>query len=328
MLTKAVAEGVLLRLSSTQTKPFVPLGVLGLLIGLSMTAEAARLHVLWNGRAWNADFAEESDFIAPGPFRVRFDNADVYKLGCHQNLKSSQVKTCAFGSKTPQKTIVVVGGSHSAQWLPALTSHAAAENWHIVSMTKSRCLFADPEDHILFEDLDPSCKKWNIAALEKIVQLKPDLVLSLATRWQGMDERRTEYVPTGYHSHFATLEAAGIKVFALRDNPWMDKDVPLCVYSPVAVDKAACGRKRSHVLDDVSFKRGIAGMPANVHVGDMSDHFCDKQHCWAVRHGISIYRDSNHITATYAKKISVSLREQIKAVWIRENKRNRIASGR
>lgn len=315
MLTKYVAERLLRRLSAVRNKSLVPLGILCMLLTVCVTTELARRHILKNGNAWNVDYAAQAGFIAPGPFVVRSDNAEVYQSGCHQDVKSEQVKTCTFGNGAAGKKIVLVGGSHSAQWLPALTSHADTEKWHVISMTKSGCLFADPKDNTLFEDLDQSCKKWNIQALEKIIELKPDLVVSIATRWGDKDGARTEEIPEGYHARFKSLHAADIRVLAIRDNPWMEKDMPRCVYSPVVLDKQVCGKKRAEVLNDSSFQHGLRHMPVNVRISDMTNHFCDKQHCWAVKDGISIYRDSHHITTTYAKKISKTLRDHIRKAW-------------
>lgn len=297
------------RVSSSRT--LVPLGFLSLLLLISYSSKLVRHEIFAKGRSWDSDSTRTAGFIAPGPFSVRSDNASVYKMGCHQNPTGEKLKTCSFGKTGAKKTIVVVGGSHSAQWLPALVLHAEKENWQIISLTKSNCLFADPADPSLFTSRHGSCATWNKAALRHILTLKPDLVLSLATRHIDATSGRIEDVPKGYIARFEQLGANGIRTLALRDNPWMHKDVPVCVYSPVIENKNDCGDKRERVLNDASFKEALKKIPEHVHVADMSAHFCDATRCWAIKDNVSIYRDNNHITATYAERISPALIDAI-----------------
>lgn len=314
MLSKRLVDWLFSRERISSSTKLAPLACLALLMMISVSSEYARREIVAMGRSWDRDSARLPGFIAPGPFSVRSDNPSVYKSGCHQTGASVEARTCSFGRPDAGKTIVLVGGSHSVQWLPALTMHAEKENWRVISMTKSGCLFADPADKALFRTLPPSCASWNNAALEEIKAIQPDLVVTLATRRSETGTSRTEYIPDGYVSRFKQLGASGIRVLALRDNPWMPKDVPVCVYSPIVDDKNTCGELRSTVLDDAAFAHSRAKIPAGVHLSDLTEHFCDTRRCWAVKDGIVIYRDSNHITATYAARISPALRDAISGV--------------
>lgn len=293
------------------SKRLVPLGFLSLLLLISTSSEVVRRGILAKGPHWDSASASTSGFIAPGPFSVRDDNAPTYKTGCHQSIDSPKLSQCSFGPDKAAATIVLVGGSHSAQWLPALMLHAEKKNWKIVSMTKSGCLFGDPADKDLFKPLHASCAQWNEEAMKAIVAMKPDLVMALATRHVKEGKQHVEYVPDGYADRFKQLGAHGIRAVALRDNPWMDKDVPVCVYSPAVDDKNICGNKRENVLNDRTYAETLAKLPDDVSVVDMTEHFCDTEQCWATKDDMVIYRDSNHITATYAEAISPALRDAV-----------------
>ncbi|MCA1245470.1 acyltransferase family protein [Massilia sp. MS-15] len=314
VMSKKLADALLRLLHFPERKNMPALGVLGLLMLVGVSTDMARRNISENGVMWDQHRLGEAGFVAPGPFRIRSDNAVVYKSKCHQDIVSPKVNKCEFGERDG-RTIVLIGGSHSAQWLPALTQHAGAENWKIISITKSGCLFADPADQALFGDLDRSCAQWNADAMRQVIELKPDLVLSIATRWRDEGGRRIEYIPAGYQGRFRQLSAAGIPVVAIRDNPWMQKDPPRCVYSPIVFDKTRCGDERDRVLDDAGFQRALLGIPPKVRIVDMTDYFCDSKYCWAVKDGIAVYRDPHHITATYAQKISPVLRDHINAAW-------------
>ena len=254
LLTKSVVDLFFGRIANTYARMTVASVILVTLVSISVSTESARRYVLRNGVSWDAASVREPDFIAPGPFTIRGDNASVYKSGCHQNSTSVIVKSCSFGADDAARTVVLVGGSHSAQWLPALELHAKQENWKIVSMTKSGCLFSDPRDETISSTLDKSCRQWNEDAIAKIVALRPDLVLTIATRFTQAGSTRKEFIPSGYLAWFERLRENDIKVLAIRDNPWMHQDVPRCVYSPVVADKANCGGKRSDLLDETGYQ--------------------------------------------------------------------------
>ena len=54
-------------------------------------------------------------------------------------------------------------------------------------------------------------------------------------------------------------------------------------------------------------------MPDSVALLDLTDQFCNDEICWAVKDGVAVYRDSHHITATYAERISPTLRDAVNA---------------
>lgn len=314
-LSKGAVDVVLRRAVGSYSKVSIASAFCVILLTISFSSEAVRRHILKSGPAWDRQSVSNEGFIAPGPFTIRGDNAPVYKLGCHQNITSTEVKSCSFGKVDAPRTVVVVGGSHSAQWLPALLMHAGSENWKIVSMTKSGCLFADPLDKDIFARIDTSCQAWNTKAISQIMEIRPDLVLSIATRVKSKGTKVREYIPAGYISFFQKLSDKGINVLAIRDNPWMHKDVPRCIYSPVVMNKADCGGKRSSLLDDNGFAESKRLVTGSVRILDLTDQFCNQSDCWAVKDDLAVYRDNHHISATYAEKISPLLRDAINRVW-------------
>ena len=75
--------------------------------------------------------------IVPHPLLARNDNPRAYADGCHQTIIDPSLIECVYGVEDAGRTLVLVGGSHSLQWLPALDDLAQAVDLRIVSMTKS-----------------------------------------------------------------------------------------------------------------------------------------------------------------------------------------------
>lgn len=260
--------------------------------------------------------------ITPGPFAVRADNPETYASGCHQNMGSPEIRRCAFGPEDAAQVVFLVGGSHSAHWLPSLQAVAAARDWRIVSITKSECIFGSATDAELYasEGYHPSCGVWNRDLVEMILAERPDVVVALATRpiFARPDQRMTsnvvgEHVPDGYVEHFERLLDAGIGVVAIRDTPWMGRDIPNCVFARRYGDAGACGKARGEVLDDAGLPAQLARLPAGVAYVDMTDAVCEAGRCGVLREGMLIYRDRHHLSATYAAHIGPLLAERMEA---------------
>ena len=92
----------------------------------------------------------------------------VYGDGCHVNYGETKSGYCTYGNKSSNKTIVLYGDSHAAQWFPALEKLATARGFKLVSLTKSAC----PAVDALRPD-QGAFKIWFHSMLEQGVYLAP-----------------------------------------------------------------------------------------------------------------------------------------------------------
>ncbi|MGC0250378.1 acyltransferase family protein [Pseudactinotalea sp. Z1748] len=224
------------------------------------------------------------------------DRADVSTNGCHQGLYEPELITCEYGRADADVVVMLVGGSHSAHWFPALEVIADAREWRLVTATKSSCLFStDPPGS--GQQLQ-SCSEWNDALFAEIVEEAPDLVLMTATRGQG----REEHVPEGYVQMWRALEDHDIHIAALRDTPRFDSNRIDCL-AQHGIETAACDEPRElHLADENPTSEVVANL-SNVSVIDLNQYFCDST-CDAVIGNVVVYYDAHHITATYARSVA------------------------
>jgi peptidoglycan/LPS O-acetylase OafA/YrhL len=248
--------------------------------------------------------AHSSGSFVPRPLNSRTDIPRSYNDGCHQKMEEPEVLKCVYGVKeNPKYTVALVGGSHSAQWLPSLEVFAEEESINILYFSKSDCRFTDSE-----ENLHRSCLTWNRDLMEILKVKKPDLVFTTA----DIGEYPYDDIPEGYLSVWEKLKSENIHVFALRDNPWLGFDVPTCVnrYGPKSEQ---CTVEREAVLSKISAWDRLQEKPDNVFYADLSDYICNDQTCEPVVGNVLVYRDKHHITATYAKTLAPMLREEMMA---------------
>jgi peptidoglycan/LPS O-acetylase OafA/YrhL len=222
---------------------------------------------------------------------------------CAQPLRASEEGVTE--PEPPDRRIVVVGDSHAQQLTAALVPLAERHNWQLIVMARGACPFSTVSEVVPDE---PECLAWNAAAAEEITALQPDAVVTLASR----DARagHTEQTPQGFVEQWRRLDAQGIPVLALRDNPRFDHSVPDCVQTqPDDVD--GCGVDRAEIYAPAPPWAELPDLPQNVAFVDIADAVCDPQRCPPVIGNVLVYMDDNHLTATYSTSMADLLAEQI-----------------
>jgi hypothetical protein len=255
------------------------------------------------GAAWLVEGGGELPDVpyTPNGAVASRDRPVTYDTGCH--TRTVHLQHCEFGPANAAHTIALVGDSHSAHWLPGLQSIAEEFGFHIVSVTKSGCRFA-----VYPSDSYAACQSWNIQARNYLTELKPDLVLTLATVGSsGADSFRYGT----FYPQWEALEEAGIPIIAIRDTPWFDYNVAGCVltYGP---DAERCGADKAfHGLTKPVLVPEESPLPSNVHLLDLTYLFCDETLCPAVVGNVLVYRDDHHLSATYVKTAAPYLAQHI-----------------
>ena len=161
--------------------------------------------------------------------------------------------------------------------------------------------------------LHSSCAEWNRSVIENLAKMKPDVVFTTSTRQRTVAGRREEYIPEGYREQWQRLAEIGVKVIAVRDNPWLGFNVPECLEANSS-NIMACSRPRSRVLSDVDPALLFSAKPANVDFIDMTDRFCDLSTCFPVGGNVVVYSDKHHISVTYSRTLAATLGDRIKQV--------------
>jgi peptidoglycan/LPS O-acetylase OafA/YrhL len=243
--------------------------------------------------------------VYPGPHTVMEDRERPVGDGCGRPFSEVKPTDCTIEGVAGMPTVAVVGNSHSAHWLPALKDIAAQSGWRVVNYSKSRCPF-----HLADEKVYPrewkNCIKWNRNVLERVKDINPDAVFLVSTRY----DNGRETVPKGYVTAWRELEATGINVIAMRDNPNFVDDISVC-NEKFGADEPVCSMARNSLVTTPSPIEQLENPPDNVHFIELTDYFCDDMTCPAVIGNVMVYRDGSHITATYARSLVPMLAEQI-----------------
>lgn len=243
----------------------------------------------------------EVDYV-PQAVHVKDDLPRSYADGCHQHVEKSDVIMCEYGeTENPDRTIALVGGSHSTHWLPALEIYAYKSNTKIMNYTKSVCRFSSEAYLMTTPAAQETCEEWIGNVTKALVEEQPDLVFTTAdaTEWEG--------IPEGYAQKWKELEENDIDVFAIKDNPRVEYDVPSCI-EEYGVDNEGCHLEND--LPDLTEEIDQLNL-SNIYYADLTDKFCEGDVCKPVIGNVLVYRDNHHITKTYSETLAPFVGEEI-----------------
>jgi SGNH domain (fused to AT3 domains)/Acyltransferase family len=221
---------------------------------------------------------------------------------------------CFFGDSSAKTTIVLYGDSHADQWLPALTVLGREEHWRVLDLTKASC--PPGFSHIYDQSLKRTyteCDAWHRAAIRKIAALHPNLVvMSEAVSTGGLRASSSVWAKAATTA-VGGLTRQGIPTLFLGDTPRTKIAGPACVAANLS-DAAQCELNQGYAYYYPQRRVDVlnAARAAGAHTFDPNPLFCSAGKCMAVIGKFLVYRDSSHITATYARWLAPTLLEPIK----------------
>ncbi|WP_407924582.1 acyltransferase family protein [Catellatospora vulcania] len=259
---------------------------------------------------------DQVDHISPDPAAARDDLGGAYGNGstCISSL-GEPVRTCVFGAPDGVFTVALVGDSHAAHWFPAVETVAREQGWKLVTYLKSACPLLDAE--VLYKGKPfKDCTEWNAEVKSRLAgPERPDLVIvSNSARYvvTSKGKQLSHLSPEGIQAaeqamrtSWSGLSAAGPLVVVLRDVPRPDLDIPECVAkNREQLTRCAFPRQEAEAS---SVMQQRAASAAGLAVIDLTESICPGDRCPAVLGNVLIYRDDNHLTATYARSLAPRL---------------------
>ncbi|MEU6347585.1 acyltransferase family protein [Streptomyces sp. NPDC046977] len=253
--------------------------------------------------------------LSPALADITSVRSAVYQDGCHVNYGSTAVPRCVYGDTSADRTVVLFGDSHAAQWFPALDRLAKARHWKLVSLTKASCKVAAVTT---VNGAGPyrACDQWRAKALDRIHALHPALVVASSsdagTPSRPADDPLRQWT-AGFEATYRALARDGTRVVALLDTPWPRADAVDCAAAhPFHLD--VCTNHLPGAVHDPV--RGAANRAAARTTGatvlDPTRWFCtDAGACPVVVGDVFVYRDESHMADAYAEALAPVLGDHL-----------------
>jgi len=223
---------------------------------------------------------------------------------------------CVYGVKDSTFTIALVGDSHAAAWFPALERLAKHEGWRLMTFVKVSCPFIDMRvRNSLLKREYHECADFNEATVARLTTLEPDLTLVSMSRIaiHPFDPRNDTVAAKGAAVARMLAKVPG-RTALIVDTPSAHRDVPACL-SAHTDDVEACAIPRSTAFrDSLGEVEQIAADASGAGRIDLTHRICiGDGSCPVVVNGLIIYRDKEHMTATFSRSLAPALGEAILA---------------
>lgn len=264
----------------------------------------------------HATLVEAPNSVVPDPVKAVNDLPALYAQNCAAQYNESEPRSCLFGDPNGDIIVALVGDSHAAHWAPAFDSAGKERGWQILVYIKGSCPLLDvPVIYPLEKSAFTECTAWNQRIKEKLLAdgpSKPDYLVVTSSLYVMSDNK--ESFDAALARTWRAYDSSGVNVVSLIDTPRPQFAVPACVSShPTALGK--CTFDRASALRYPSIVAQVqAAKKAGVSSLNLFNWFCPASKCPPVIGGVLVYRDDNHITATYATTLDYQLGKQLAAI--------------
>jgi SGNH domain (fused to AT3 domains) len=235
-----------------------------------------------------------------------------YQFGCVTPFLDARLRECVFGDVNSSTTVVLLGDSHAAQWFPALESISNQNRWRLVTMIKMACpaVFLRVVQSKLGRE-EQQCALWREAAIKRIVEIGAHAVV-VATSTEYLHVRPQEWFQ-GTRMLAQRLTSSGVRMLFMRDTPHAPFTVPQCMARAAWRGSGDCNLMRSQALEETVFgiEKAVAQSLPYVFNIDLSDRICSPEKCEVLQGGRIIFRDRDHLTASYIESLAPALAARI-----------------
>ena len=226
----------------------------------------------------------------------------VYGDDCHVNYGETKSGYCTYGDKKSNRTLVLYGDSHAAQWFPALEQIALERGYKLISLTKSACPAVDAprEDQGAFKNVH--CEKWRQNSIARIKSIRPDAVITSSFQYftppSGFPSK-SRWWDDGQRRLLSELRGSSNHLIYISDTPRPLRDIPNCLAS-----------RDSHTCDSTEKTRNV--IINGFEKIDPTPWLCTS-YCPAIKDGYVAYRDASHISVAASLALKPELEKALLA---------------
>ena len=263
---------------------------------------------------------EQDKRIVPKGLRptlgVADDDRQPDRIRCQAKHRVSAVKSCVFGDRSAATTVVLVGDSIMTMYLTAFKRIADARGWRLMTMTKAACpAFVGLHGTLQYRiDKGRSCRAWRRNVIDRLHANPPDFIIfghapyrlktisgadvpvsGRPAAWQQAVKNTLGRLPAESEVLVLGLlpRTRTDPVGCLRNHR---RDLSRCVTSAVPAANRSVDRAIAR-----GARRG-GGRYATLH-----DKVCTYDPCPLVQGKVLMWRDSVHLTETFASKLRPSI---------------------
>ncbi len=230
-----------------------------------------------------------------------------------RQTSESGISYCVSGPTDAATTVMIVGDSHAAQWVPTMSKVATEEGFGLVIRSLDACPAADVK--VLAHSVaNTKCDLFHEQTAALIRELRPAVLVTANSNsylGQILDssggvasrDAQTALWRAGFDSLVETARAAGAVPAVIEDTPRPGGDAGICVTRPGGSEER-CTPKRDDAVSAIAplrdAERSVQKELKLSHVLTFDDHLCTARSCIISDNGIPVFTDSSHLSQAWA----------------------------
>tara|TARA_R110002153_G_scaffold22868_17_gene74790 strand:+ start:1460 stop:3418 length:1959 start_codon:yes stop_codon:yes gene_type:complete len=235
---------------------------------------------------------------------------------CVTAITDTALSECELGDTQSNKVIAVFGDSKAQQWLPVLNEIGEKQGWKVVPILKAGCSPAYIDPFLVFLGREyHECNIWRESALEKLINLKPDIVIITHYYGYQTSEKGSRRIADnndwqkGYELLNHKLSTLSSKVLLIRDNPQFPISIPKCLSRVVGIntitENMCAFTKFEMKFRDFVYEAAKSEFANNEKVSflDLNAYYCKDNICLSFHDGIVRYTDRHHLSYSFTKEL-------------------------
>lgn len=233
-------------------------------------------------------------------------------LPCWSRPHDDEVHVCTLG-RAPEDAprVLVVGDSHARVLFGAFRRLAERGVMTVSATAKASCGWSTHPISDEDEARVASCDAWRANLAAWLEQHATDYDVIVTTAFSGRMVGPKEQRIRGLEQAWAPVVEQGVPIVALRDNPRLHDAPADCLVSTEPDRWSQCDVPRQDVRNHFDAFERAAARTEGVDFVDLWRYFCDDETCPAVIGGVGVYRDNNHVAASYATTLAPFLYREI-----------------
>jgi peptidoglycan/LPS O-acetylase OafA/YrhL len=231
---------------------------------------------------------------------------------CQADYLDTTVPICPLGDVDADRTVVAIGDSHMAMWLPALEALGAREGFKVIAFVKYSCAPYDVLTAIEEVGGDyTQCEAFRDWTIEQLDRLEPIAILAGARGLAGglattsFEERVPEW-EAGVRSAVAELKTLAPVVKLVADITEQAREPADCLTTRTSTMASCVTKESTRVLLANAMLRRAAAWTHTDYV-DVTTLICIGGRCPVVVDRTATYADNDHVSVTWARAVAGEL---------------------
>ena len=249
--------------------------------------------------------------LTPSLASARDDEERLRGDGCLAFERVSTPPNCVYGVKGSAITIALVGDSHASHWFPAIEAIALERGWRLLTFVKVSCSFTTlVQRNLALKREYRECTAFNEATVARLNQIKPALTIIVNRRtFRPIEENITSALAGAALGDMVARIPGATAI--LVDTPDPGRDVPACLSKHPSDIRACLFTQDDADNREIGIAERVAADVSGARLIDLTANICTEWPCSPISGSVLIYRDEDHMTATFSRSLAAPLGVEI-----------------